>query len=298
MATFIAFDIGGTKVKHSLLTEDGMVLEKCQYDTSATDLHAFLSDMISTIAHYQSVHNVKGIGVSMPGFINTETGYAETAGSVTALEGKNLKTILQDRVDLPVEIENDGNCVALAEMLNGNAQDSKNFICVTIGTGIGGGIVLNGDIVHGHSFRGGEFGFMVTQKNREGKDIWHHNGSTKSLIEAYKEWKGIDSDAKIEGQVIFQEALHDESVDALISDWLSYISCGIYNLAVTLNPEKILIGGGVSVQEHLLERLEKQLETLEFWENFRTPIVRCKHKNDAGMLGALKHFLNKQSPKP
>ncbi|UFU00625.1 ROK family protein [Radiobacillus kanasensis] len=294
---YIAFDIGGTRVKHSLLFEDGTFIEKNQYNTSTTDLQQLLADMVRTIEQYKSSHRVCGIGISMPGFINIETGHAETAGSVTALEDKNLKTLLEQKVNLPVEVENDGNCVALAEMLNGNARDSQNFICITIGTGIGGGIVLNGSILHGHSFRGGEFGFMVTQKGANGREIWHHNGSTSSLVEEYKKLKGINPDSTIAGEVIFEEAAKDNRVNSLIDEWLSYVGCGIYNLAVTLNPEKILIGGGVSAQEDLLNLMRTQFEKLEFWENFRLPILRCKHKNDAGMLGALMHFLSRTENK-
>ncbi|WHY85673.1 ROK family protein [Neobacillus novalis] len=290
---YIAFDVGGTKVKHSVMFEDGTIIEKGQYNTLTSDLDQFLSEMVFTVEEYKYSHQVSGIGISMPGFIDITTGYSETAGNVAALKGKNIKSLLEERVDIPVEVENDGNCVALAELLNGNAIDSKNFICVTIGTGIGGGIVIDGKILHGHSFRGGEFGFMITERGNKGKEIWHHNGATSSLINDYKKLKGINIEENLEGHVIFEEAVHDGQVNHLIENWLNHVSSGIFNLAVTLNPEKILIGGGVSAQNELIERIEAKLEQLDFWKDFRVPITICKHRNDAGMLGAVKHFLNR-----
>lgn len=292
---YIAFDVGGTNVKHAVIEETGFIIEKNQYKTSTTNLQMFLTEILKTINQYRDFYHISGIAISMAGPINTETGTLEsdTAGNVIALRSRSIKKLLEEQVNLPVEVENDGNCVALAEKLNGHAKDSNNFICVTIGTGIGGGIVIDGKILHGQAFKGGEFGFMITSKGNKGKEIWHHNGATSHLVSDYKKLKGIHEEDQVEGRSIFKEAQYDREVELLVDDWIHHISCGIYNLAVTLNPEMILIGGGVSAQENLIERIEAKLDELEFWHDFKVPIIACLHKNDAGMIGAVKHFLNR-----
>lgn len=300
MNKYIAFDIGGTKVKHAVLSEDGTFIEKRNYSTRKSNLDQFLTDILLTIQAYQASYDIAGVAISMPGFVNIKTGYTEDAGAITILNGKNLKTLLEAEIPYTVEMENDGNCVALAEKFNGNAMNCEDFVCMTIGTGIGGGVFLNNRIFHGHQFRAGEIGYMLTPGSRAGKEILSDNGSTSSLIKSYKKKKGLDENEIIEGKEIFQEAESNAEINLLIENWMERISYGIFNIAATLNPEKILIGGGVSAREGFTQGIEKHLEQLEGWEFIKVPIEVCKHKNDAGMLGALKHFLtqrNRQSKK-
>lgn len=290
MEKYIAFDVGGTKVKHGLLLGDGTILTKDSYPTICNNLEVFLSDMVQTIQQYSDEHDVKGVAISLPGFIDVNSGYSERAGSITALAHKNLKQLLEERIPFRVEVENDGNCSALAEKWNGNAVECNDFICFTIGTGIGGGIMVNGQILHGHTFRGGEFGFMITRGGSEKNEIMHTNASTSSLIRSYKLYKGIAADEFVEGETIFLEATLDEGVKGLIDEWLTSISYGIFNLAATLNPQKILIGGGVSSREGLIGQIIEHLEEIPFWKVLGVPVEACYHKNDAGIIGALYHF--------
>ena len=252
--------------------------------------------MIETIKMYSINNDVRGVAISLPGFINPNTGYSVHGGAITALINQNLKSLLEARVSLQVEVENDGNCVALAEKTSGNAQNCSDFICITIGTGIGGGIFVNGKLLHGHSFKGGEFGYMITQAN--GKDfgeILHSTASTSTLINKYKKLKGINEHEKIKGESVFLAALNSHSVKKLIDDWARNISYGIFNLAATLNPQKILISGGVSSQKVLLEIIKKNLNELPWWNELNVPVELCKHRNDAGMIGAMYHFIQKHS---
>ncbi|MFZ7944750.1 MULTISPECIES: ROK family protein [Bacillaceae] len=293
MKKYICFDIGGTKVKHGLLLENGSILSKGSYDTHGRNLELFLNTMADTINMYTSNHNVSGVAISLPGFINPHSGYSERAGAVKALDKQNLKKLLKKRISLPVEIENDGNCAALAEKISGNAKNCTDFICVTIGTGIGGGIFINGKLLHGHSFRGGEFGFMITQAGNNDRDILHSNASTYALIKSYKKLKGISEYEKVKGETVFLESSHDSSVKKLLDDWIQNISYGIYNLAATLNPQKILIGGGVIAQQGLLDNINNKLDHLPWWKDIKIPVESCKYQNDAGMIGALYHFIKK-----
>ncbi|MCQ6280425.1 ROK family protein [Bacillus sp. EB600] len=295
MKKYICFDVGGTKVKYGLLLEDGSVLSKGDYNTSRINLELFLKDMIDTINMYTRNTIVSGIAISLPGFINPHTGYSELAGNIGALSNKNLKKLLEAKISLPIEIENDGNCAALAEKISGNAKNCTDFICITLGTGIGGGIFTNGKLLHGHSFRGGEFGFMVTRGKSRRFEVWHSNASTSALIHSYKKLKGLSETENIDGETVFLESNNNHSVKKLIEDWTKNLSYGIYNLTVALNPQKVLIGGGVANQQELLSMINHQLDLNPWWKVFKVPVELCKHQNDAGMIGALYHFLQKQT---
>lgn len=290
MKKYISFDVGGTEVKHGLLLGNGTILSKDCYETECNNLAVFLNDMEKTINMYTKTHQVLGVAISLPGSINPYTGFSERSGSITALSNKNLKQLLEQRISLQVEIENDGNCAAIAEKVNGNAIHCTDFICITLGTGVGGGIFINDKILHGHSFRGGEFGFMITQAERENEDILHFNASTSALIKSYKKSKGFGEQININGETIFFESRKNSAVKKLIDDWVRNISYGIYNLATTLNPQKILIGGGVSAQQSLISMINKQLDQLPWWKEFKIPVENCKHYNDAGMIGAMYHL--------
>lgn len=290
---YIAFDVGGTYVKHGILTKSGKIVEKGKYPTNCTNEDTFMEDMKRVADDYCSRHEVKGIAVAMPGIIDIDTGYMKEAGAIVSLWGRNMKELLRSITDLPVEVENDANCVALAEKFNGNAVECEDFICMTIGTGIGGGIVINDRIHHGKGFIGGEFGHMRIN-NRNPEESLHDNCSTRGLIDMYRAYMGIEKDVEVDGEEVFDAAREDEGVADILDRWYRNISIAIYNLSVMLNPQKILIGGGVSEREDFLVRVEELLKENENWKNVGSEIGICRHKNDAGMLGALYHILNKK----
>lgn len=292
MKNYIAFDVGGTKVKYGVLNERGEILESGKYNTRYTVLDEFVSDMLLVIEEYKNKYEISGIAISLPGFINYKTGHAYMAGAIEALHGRNLKEILEGKINIPVEIENDANCVALAEKFNGNATECSDFICITIGTGIGGGIMVDNKIVHGHSFRGGEFGFMITSDAKGDEKMMSQNASTNALVTSYKKYKGLDEKTLIEGYQVFEEAEKDENVNKIIEAWYEMIARGIFNLASVLNPEKILIGGGVSERKDFIPHLEEYLDANDIWKDIKVKLVTCKHGNNAGMIGAVYNFIS------
>jgi len=293
MNKYITFDLGGTQTKHGLIQEDGIFLSKSAYPTERFNLDRFLQHMLQTIEEYRKNHDIQGIAISMPGYIDIYSGYSEMAGAIEALNGKNLKTLLNQQIDLPIEIENDGNCAAIAEHVSGHAKGCKHFICMTIGTGIGGGIFINGDIFRGSSFKGGEFGFTVTRLDGDRCENMHGHASTTALINTYKSYK--NKTGHVDGQQLFEEIMQDEQVRQMFQEWVSHLCRGIYNLTVTLNPEKFLIGGGVSAQPQLMEEIHRQLKDYFKWDEFNIPVVPCKYRNDAGMIGAFYHFKKMQN---
>ncbi len=291
MAYYVVFDVGGTRTKHGLMDQEGELVTSGDYETNCRQLEPFLETMADVVKQYQKTSDVSGIAISLPGFVDSETGYTEFAGAIIALNGQNLKTLLEEKTSLRVEVENDANCAALAERYSGHAKECDSFICMTLGTGVGGGIFAGGQLVRGASFRGGEFGMMLTETDNGQFTTLNSSASTAGLIRSYKEKQGIPQSTQIDGQDIFEKAKHDPSIEKLVDQWYKRIAIGIYNVATVLNPEKILIGGGVSARPELLSNIEQHLHTLPAWKNIQVKVETCYYLNQAGMKGALYHFL-------
>ncbi|QGX65433.1 ROK family protein [Bacillus sp. ms-22] len=294
MGYYAVFDVGGTKTKHGLMNQKGELMTSGDYETNCRQLEPFLEAMEDVVQEYQASWDVEGIAISLPGFVDSQTGYTEFAGAIIALHGQNVKTLLEERTSLRVEVENDANCAALAEKYSGHAKECDSFICMTLGTGVGGGIFAGGQLVRGASFRGGEFGMMLTETENGQFTTLNSSASTAGLIRSYKDLQGIPQSQQIVGQEIFEKAKHDPAIEKLVDQWYKRIAIGIYNVATVLNPEKILIGGGVSAREDLIPNIQKHLHTLHAWKNIQVKLGTCHHLNQAGMIGALHHFLMKE----
>lgn len=284
MKKYLAFDIGGTKIKWGILNEEGVILEKSSFNTRTESEELFLENIIKIALERKN--EVEGVAISMPGFIDSINGIPKVCYAIRCIEGKCITKIIEEKTGLKASVENDGKCVALAEKFNGNATECSDFVCVTIGTGIGGGIYVNNKLLRGSTFQGGEFGFMRCNE----KGMYSNTASTLALIKEYMKYKNLDK--AVDGQVVFEEGEKDPKVKEIINEWYGLIAIGIYNLSATLNPEKILIGGGVSEREEFIEEVVNALENIEAWKDVKCVIERCKHKNDAGMIGAVYNFLN------
>lgn len=284
MKKYLAFDIGGTRIKWGILNEEGAILEKSSFDTSTESEELFLENIIKIALERKN--EVEGVALSMPGFIDSINGIPKVCYAIRCIEGKCITKIIEEKTGLKTSVENDGKCVALAEKFNGNATECSDFVCVTIGTGIGGGIYINNKLLRGSTFQGGEFGFMRCNE----KGMYSNTASTLALIKEYMKYKNLDK--AVDGQVVFNDGEKDSKVKEIINEWYGLIATGIYNLSATLNPEKILIGGGVSEREEFIEEVVNALEKIEAWNDVKCVIERYKHKNDAGMIGAVYNLLN------
>lgn len=292
MKRYLGIDVGGTKIKYGVFKENGEELTTGLVDTERNDLNKFINTIVEIKNKYDYLD---GVGVSLPCVLNSDTGEILEAGNITALEGINIKNILQEKLGLKVEIENDANCVALAEKWIGNGKDNSNFICVTIGTGIGGAIIINDKIYKGNNFVAGEFGFMVINNPKDGgleKD-YGHLAATTSLVELVKETKKEEKE-EINGHYIFNKiSSGDLDVIKDYNKWLTSLAVGIRNLCFILDPEKVLIGGGVSAQEKMISDLSNKMNEIMPEEYNLWSIESCKYFNQSGMLGAIYNFIDK-----
>ncbi|MGL5152178.1 MAG: ROK family protein [Clostridium sp.] len=289
MKKFLGIDVGGTKVKYGVFNEHGEEIHSGLVDTERDNLNSFIETIVNIKNFYG---HIDGIGVSLPCVLNPDSGEILECGNITALHKVNIKKLLEDRLNIRVEIENDGNCVALAEKWIGNGKDNSNFICVTIGTGIGGAIIINDRIYKGNNFVAGEFGFMLI--NDLGNKDYGHLASTSALVNRVSELKG----KMVDGHYIFNGLSEGDCEILNVYDtWMTSLAIGIRNLCFILDPEKVLIGGGVSAQGRVVDDLRRKLslimpEGYDLWS-----IECCKFYNQSGMLGAVYNYIER-SVKP
>lgn len=295
MKKVLGIDIGGTKTKYGIYDILGQELSSNIIDTETNDTEKMLK-LLSDIIINSS--NILGVGISLPGSVDKRTGILTNAGNIPSLQGIKIKEEIEKRTKKSVEIENDANCVALAEKWIGNGIDFKNFICITIGTAIGGAIVINGELYKGENNISGEFGYMIINDpfNAFHTKDYGNLASTRELIAIVSKELNIPND-KINGQDIFNMINeNDKKIVNIYKSWLKYLAVGIRNLFFILGPEKILIGGGISIQNKLIDDLNEEIKLIlpkEYIDLIK--IQACKFNNNAGKVGAVYNFLLKRN---
>ncbi|MCI9303371.1 MAG: ROK family protein [Clostridium sp.] len=294
MDKYIALDVGGSAIKYGLLNKYGEILEKGNIVTDNEDIDKFIFDIKSIVEKYIKSENIKGLACSFPGAVNQKTGFIEGVSAVPCIHNVNMKKLLSEATALEISMENDANCSALAEGWIGAAKDVDNFISIVLGTGIGGAVVIDKKILRGKNLHGGEFGFIqVTDEKGENGlgNVWSRVASTGALIRRVANRKNIDV-SDLTGQLVFEMEKDDEEVKEEFAEWFKVLAKGIYNIQYILDPEKILIGGGISARKDFIDRLNKYLELMKNKEStLDIKVEKCEFDNDANLIGALYNFL-------
>ena len=291
-------DVGGSAIKYALMDETGEFIEKSSVRTPKESIELFVDTVDSIVNHYKNNYPLSGLAVSMPGAVNVETGYIDGISALPYIHGPNIKSLLQERTKLPVELENDANCAGLAEGWIGAAKDVSDFICIVIGTGIGGALVLDKKIRHGKNRYGGEFGYMIMENylDRPIGDTWSTVAATGGLVYQVAKRKGIPS-RSLDGKKVFEMAEQgDKEVQEEVEKFIKRLAVGIYNLQYVIDPEKILIGGAISNREGLIEQINAKLSEMKYNEDsLAIRVERCQFGNDSNLIGALYHFLQRNT---
>ena len=298
MMYYICIDIGGTSIKYGVLSDEGEIFIDGTVSTKVTEKENFiLSDvkkLVRNILDEYRNYEIKGICVSTAGVVNPEKGEIAYAGpTIPKYTGTKIKEELEKEFSISCEVENDVNCAGLGEYWKGAGKGSNSMVCLTIGTGIGGSVILDGKLLNGIGYTAGEIGYMDVN----GSYI-QNIASSKYLVEKVQKEKvekeGI-TDA-ITGVDIFELAKKgDEICIAGINEIISNLAVGVRNIIYLLNPEVIVIGGGITAQkEYLEEKIRKEVNDGMISDMFRkTRIELAQQGNQAGLLGALYNFLNK-----
>ncbi|MGL4911639.1 MAG: ROK family protein [Romboutsia sp.] len=291
---YIVFDIGGTSIKYSIMNKDGDFIESNSIETPEQGQGKTQEILIDIINEFKNKYKIDGVALSVPGGID-EDGYIHFMGQVTDLQDMYLDKYIKEHTGLNSAYDNDVNCVAMAEKYMGNAVDNKNFVCITIGTGIGGGVFINNQLYRGYRGMAGEFGINILDHRLSEVDIIGGKslsslGSTYNLIARVNKLKGTNLD----GVGVFKLAEDgDEGVKQLIEEFYFSLAIGIFNIVYSFAPEKVLLGGGVSSRDGLIEKIEDKLKLLNKDILKSVKIDVCKFKNDSGKIGALYNYLTK-----
>ncbi len=284
MDKYILFDIGGTNIKMATY-ERGLKKVK-EYPTDAKSGADKLVLKIINLLDKES--NFKAIGISTAGQVNTKEGFIIYANeNMPGYTGTRWKDILWSKYKVPVFVENDVNAAALGEGYAGIAKGKDDYLCLTYGTGVGGAIVINGDVYHGSSGSAGEFGAMLLnifehEKGNAFSGAYEKIGSTSALVKKAMEYKKeLDS-----GRAIFNN-LSDPKVLDIVESWTYNVSLGLTSLVHIFNPSMVVLGGGIMEQDLVFKEVLKNVEN-EIMPSFRgVKIEKAMLGNKAGLYGAL-----------
>lgn len=290
---YIAIDIGGTSIKHGIISADGNVQ---QHGETASEARLGAARLMETVAivieGYLQGESFAGICISTAGVVDDVAGTIIHANeNIPGYTGTDVKGYFEERFNLPTEVENDARCAGLSEACVGAAKNSRIAVCLTIGTGVGGAVVINKEVFHGAGNFAGEVGYMQLADGD-----FERSGSTTALIHTVANAKNVTPET-LDGIKVFQMAA-DGDPDALqaIEQICDRIAYGIANICYLINPDIVVLGGGVVKQWDVLYPLIRQSLDQYLLPKISATlrIEPAQNGNLAGMLGAFWNFKNKQ----
>lgn len=282
---FLALDIGGTSIKHGLVTSGGQLLNKGKVSLAGCDEGRF-DKLLLQLSEQAAQLGACGAGVSCLGVVNSHTGHIlDGVQNLPFLKGKNLPALLQTIFSgSSVHIQNDVNCMALGELWKGAGQGCQNLLCVAPGAGIGGAVVVGGQLVEGTHFRAGEIGYW-DYANEE--DYYERSWSTEGFLDGFAKSTGLP---RLDGPAFFAAVRQEEEPhQSALSHWMERLGRLIANGVLFFDPDKVIVGGGVSQQaDVLLPLLRKAVDShLPIAFRGQTKVVAAENHNDSALLGAV-----------
>ncbi|MGN0273268.1 MAG: ROK family protein [Chordicoccus sp.] len=287
---YLVLDIGGTYTKYAVMDGNGEICSKNKRKTVKEGLDPFI-DMLTGIFKEQS-DGIKGIAVSSTGMIDSRTGFMENGGSLFFIQNVNLAQILSERCGVPVTIENDARCAALAEVWKGSLKDCRNAAAFIIGTAVGGAVIIDRKVLSGRHCMAGEFSYILTNADHaaDPQMTFANRGGVPALLRMSSASLGIPEN-ELTGEIIFEKANRgDETVLACVRAYARNMAVQITNCQFMFDPERIAIGGGISEQPLLIQLIREELEKLNAIYPHKVPVPEvavCRFFNDANLIGAL-----------
>ena len=307
---YIGIDLGGTNIAMALVDEDCKIVARAKVPTNAARTDVEIVDDMGKLAKQIIADNnlteadIYSIGIGLPGTMDRETGVSIYANNLP-FRGTPIRQIMNKYVNTKVFIENDANCAALGEAYAGAAKGVEHSLMLTLGTGLGGGIIINKKIYCGFNGAGGEIGHKVIVVDgrpctcgRNG--CFESYCSATALVKLTKEameqdkasqmWQLCEGDInKAGGKTSFTAARQsDKTAQGVVDLYIKYLASGITDLINVFQPQVISIGGGVSGEgDNLLAPLVKQVQSEQYTKNIeQTTLCIAKLGNDAGIIGA------------
>ena len=303
MEQYLVLDIGGTFVKCAVMTADAQFVMqgKVPVDHSSEEaMYAALEAVREAVAGYE----YEGVAISMPGRIDTAAGIAHTGGAFRWLHDYPAAERYGAVFGKPATVANDGKCAAYAESWKGALADAESGAAIVLGTGVGGGIVLNGKVWMGYTGGAGELSGLLVDFNAMGlpfpqnmSALWANRISAAAISKAYAARKGLES---ADGIMLFDAyEAGDEDAKAVLDEFAFQAATGIMSLQATLDLQRYAIGGGISARPETTELIRKAFDGLydplvAFMPYGKPEIVTCRFGNEANLIGALAFHLEQQ----
>ncbi|MGN0154278.1 MAG: ROK family protein [Lachnospiraceae bacterium] len=312
---YLVFDVGATSVKYAWMTEEGDIEEKGNIPTKnkMTDtVEDFVESLGAVYDRYKQRGKIEGVAMGLPGQVDVKQGIVYGGGGIRYMHDVPLMEKMSNRCDnLPVSVENDAKCAALAEVWKGNAQDVDDACVLVFGTGIGGALIKDRKVHRGKRMLAGELSFTIENMTREDlKSIacmeelsmldavdrmpfmWSCHFSTGSVCYWLAKKKGIPTES-VTGEKIYQWAkAGDVQAQEALEDMYFSIAKQCMNLYVAFDPEVILIGGGISAEPEFIAGIKRYVDKLReisiIYKELKIDV--CKYRNDSNLLGALYNF--------
>lgn len=309
----LGIDLGGTNIVAGAVDKKYKIVAKASCKTAVPRPESEICDSMAEVAKKAvekaklTMDDIESVGIGVPGAVNPKTGVIEYSANLF-FHNWEVVEMMEERLGKKVHIENDANAAALGEYLAGSAKGARNAVAITLGTGVGGGIIIDGKIYSGSNFAGAELGHMVIVK--DGKECacgrrgcWETYASATGLINLTKQkilseklefsymLKLCDGDInKVNGRTAF-DAMRDgdPTAKSVVEEYISYLSCGLVNIINIFQPDVLCIGGGISNEgENLLAPVRSYVERERYTKHNdkQTVICKCTLGNDAGIIGA------------
>ncbi len=311
MKYYLGIDLGGTNIAAGVVNENYEIIAQCSIKTNGSRPAEEVVDDMAQVARDTAakagitLDEVEWVGIGAPGTANKATGVIEYSNNIGWYDVP-LVQMMEDRLKKKVYIENDANAAAYGEYVAGSAKDAESFIMVTLGTGVGGGIVINNEIYSGSNYAGAELGHSVIVVDGrpctcERKGCLEAYASATGLIKTTREhmeknkdsimWEMVGGDlSKISGRTSFDAMRKgDAAGKAVVDEYIKYLACGGTNIINTFQPDLLAMGGGISHEGDYLMKPLKEIVAREVYSRNsakNTEIVAASLGNAAGIIGA------------
>jgi predicted NBD/HSP70 family sugar kinase len=290
MDQYLGFDIGGSFVKYGVMMENGEIICHDKLETKSHEgIHSLLSGVLSVVDQVRLKYPVKYISIATTGIVDVVNGSILNGINswITDYSNLNIKNLIEENTGLVTEVENDVNCVALAESWLGSGVGYSKVVCLTIGTGIGGAFLLDGYLYRGSGYMAMEVG-RIPLFNTTLEDL----ASVRAMIFEYAKLKNLPSIEGIDGIFITEQARKgDDIADRVIDMMCRYLAEAIGCLTAVLNPEVIILGGAIANEVDLLDnRLREHMSRIMDKKLYESVAIKyAKLGNHAGIVGSMRH---------
>ncbi len=308
----VGVDLGGTNIAVGVVDDNFNIIGRGKMKTNAPRDAKLIFDDIATAVKMAvedanlRLFDIESIGIGTPGSVNKELGMIDYANNL-AFDHVPAKALLSASLGIDkIYIDNDANCAALGEALAGAGKDKDSFVAITLGTGVGSGIVIDGKLVNGCNYAAGEMGHMVIamdgeQCNCGRRGCWERYASATALIAQTKDamkkdvdsimWDLVDNNiARVSGRTAFDAMRKgDATAKSVVDTYIRYIAVGLVNVINALQPDVVCIGGGISHEkDNLLVPLRKHVGRGRYsiYSDKQTELCCAVLGNDAGIIGA------------